>query len=155
MSQEAARIHLVESLGELERALAHLSYSEGACAGIAPGSSAITEDELISVEAFTSRFARLVDLLTKRVLKALDHFELAEPGTLLDIANRAEKRGLIPSVDWLRELKDARNRIAHDYAGDRLPKVLAYCRAEFPQMVKVCGRVQDYCRNRLNTPDNQ
>ncbi len=67
------------------------------------------------------------------------------------MANRAEKRGVIPSVDWLRELKDARNRIAHDYAGDRLPEILGYCRGEFRQMVEVCDRVQDYCRDRLSS----
>ena len=78
MSQQSAQTYLVESLGELERALAHLSYSEAACAGIVPGSSALTEDELIRVEAFTSRFARLIDLLSRRVLRALDHFELDE-----------------------------------------------------------------------------
>ena len=72
-----------------------------------------------------------------------------ESGTLLDVANRAEKRGLIPSVDWLRELKDARNRIAHDYAGDRLPEILAFCRDEIRQMTDVCGRIQNYCRARL------
>lgn len=103
-----------------------------------------TEEALARIEAFTSRFARVVDLMSKRVLRAMDQFEMYEPGTLLDVANRAEKRGLIESTDWLRELKDIRNRISHDYAGDRLPEILAYCRGELPRLFGTCRRIRDY-----------
>ena len=103
-----------------------------------------SEEELARIEAFTSRFARVVDLMSKRVLRAIDAFEMYEPGTLLDVANRAEKRGVIESVEWLRELKDTRNRISHDYAGDLLPEVLAYCRAELPRLSAACERIATY-----------
>jgi len=99
---------------------------------------------LVRIEAFTSRFARVVDLISKRVLRAMDQFEMYEAGTLLDVANRAEKRGVIESVDWLRELKDTRNRISHDYAGDRLPEILAYCREELPRLLATCKRIKEY-----------
>ena len=74
----------------------------------------------------------------------MDQFEMYEIGTLLDVANRAEKRGVIESVDWLRELKDTRNRISHDYSGDRLPEILAYCREELPSLLATCKRNKDY-----------
>lgn len=96
------------------------------------------------VEAFTSRFARVVDLLINRVLRAIDRYELNEPGTLLDTANRAEARGLISGVDWLRELKDVRNRIAHDYAGLQLPDIFVYCHRVIPSLEESCGKVDDY-----------
>ncbi|MBJ7396585.1 MAG: hypothetical protein JHC76_11120 [Akkermansiaceae bacterium] len=82
--------------------------------------------------------------MSKRVLRAIDAYEMYEPGTLLDVANRAEKRGVIESVDWLRELKDTRNRISHDYAGDLLPEVLAYCHAELPRQSAACERITTY-----------
>jgi len=82
--------------------------------------------------------------MSKRVLRALDQFEMHDPGTLLDVANRAEKRGLVDSVEWLRELKDIRNRISHDYVGDRLPEILAYCRAELPTLLETCKRIMAY-----------
>jgi uncharacterized protein with HEPN domain len=63
---------------------------------------------------------------------------------LLDVANSAEKRGVIESVDWLRELKDTRNRISHDYAGDRLPEILVYCREQLPCLLATCKRINEY-----------
>jgi uncharacterized protein YutE (UPF0331/DUF86 family) len=79
----------------------------------------------------------------------LDRFEFYDAGTLLDVANRAEKRGLIDTVDWLRELKDMRNQIAHDYAGARLPEILVYCRDELPRLLDTCQRIQTYGRSLL------
>jgi len=148
MSRSPHAVHLRDSLDELVRALGHLQYSAEACDRLPTDMSALSEEELSIVEAFTSRFARVIDLLTKRVLRALDHFELHDAGTLLDVANRAEKRGLIESVDWLRELKDTRNRIAHDYAGDRLTEILDYCREEWPHLSETCQRTLSY-GNRL------
>lgn len=144
MSRSPEAAYLRDSLDELVRASGHLLYSADACGGLSADMAVLSEEELCRVEAFTSRFARVVDLLTKRVLRALDHFELYDSGTLLDVANRAEKRGLIESVDWLRELKDTRNRIAHDYAGDRLSEILGYCREELPRLSETCQRTLAY-----------
>jgi uncharacterized protein with HEPN domain len=63
---------------------------------------------------------------------------------LLDVANRAEKRGVIESVEWLRELKNTRNRISHDYAGDFLPEVLEYCHTELPRLLTACDLITAY-----------
>ena len=67
-----------------------------------------------------------------------------DPGTLLDVANRAEKRGLVRSVDWLRDLKETRNQIAHDYSGERLTEVLSYCITELSQLLEACTRTSSY-----------
>ena len=67
-----------------------------------------------------------------------------DPGTLLDVANRAEKRGLVHSVDWLRDLKETRNPIAHDYSGERLTEVLSYCLTELSQLLEACTRTSSY-----------
>ena len=144
MSPHTQAAYLAESLAELNRALCHLEYSANACADQPPHETVPTEEALARIEAFTSRFARVIDLMSKRVLRAMDQFEMYEPGTLLDVANRAEKRGLIESVDWLRELKDTRNRISHDYSGDRLPEILAYCREELPHLLAACSRIMQY-----------
>jgi hypothetical protein len=127
------------------------------CGGIDGRSPEFTEEELLRIEAFTSRFARVVDLLVRKVLRALDQVEWNESGTLLDVALRAEKRGLVDSVDWLRELKDLRNRISHDYAGDHLVEIFIYCHTEFPKLQTTCERVQSYARSLLakHTSQNQ
>lgn len=149
MNSQTQAAYLAASLAELDRALGHLVYSANACADLEPDEPAPSEAALARIEAFTSRFARVIDLMSKRVLRAIDRFEMYEAGTLLDVANRAEKRGMIESVDWLRELKDTRNRISHDYAGDRLPEILAYCREELPSLLASCKRIREYGENLL------
>lgn len=141
MNSSAYYNYLKESLAELDRALAHLQYSAHAVAHLV---EPLDEPAWAQVDAFTSRFARVIDLLSKRVLRALDQYEMQDPGTLLDVANRAEKRGIILSVDWLRELKDARNQIAHDYSGDRILEILQFCRQKLPELLATCARTKTY-----------
>lgn len=147
-SSDAA--YLAESLVELERAIGHLGYSARTIPTALKANEKPHEDQLIQIEAFTSRFARVVDLLSKRVLRAMDQFEMQEPGTLLDVANRAEKRRLIESVEWLREVKDTRNEISHDYAGDRLLELLVFCRDELPKLIIACNHTIQYGRDLLS-----
>jgi hypothetical protein len=149
MNPDIQASYLRDSLAELDRALGHLTYSASACADLPHPQAAPSEEALARIDAFTSRFARVVDLISKRVLRAMDQFEMYEAGTLLDVANRAEKRGIIESVDWLRELKDTRNRISHDYAGDRLPEILAYCPEELPRLLATCLRIGEYGKTLL------
>lgn len=144
MSRKHQAAYLAESLAELDRAIGHLEYSAASCEKTPARVEGLSEEELARVEAFTSRFARVVDLMSKRVLRAIDAYEMHDPGTLLDVANRAEKRSLIGSVDWLRELRDTRNRISHDYAGDRLAETLEWCRRELPELLACCARIATY-----------
>ena len=143
MSASVYAEYLLSARQELLDARKHLSFSMSSVASVADAGE-WSETELEKVEAFTSRFARVVDLLVNRVLRAIDRYELNEPGTLLDTANRAEARGLISGVDWLRELKDVRNRIAHDYAGLQLPDLFVYCQRVIPALEQTCQRVDDY-----------
>ena len=105
-----------------------------------------TEKQLESTEAFTGRFARAVDLLVNKVLRSLDRVELKAEGTLLDVVNRAEKRGFVADAGALREMKDVRNMIAHDYAGAKAAEIFAYCRAQKPAFDEICTRVEAYVR---------
>ena len=98
------------------------------------------------MEAFTSRFSRSVDLVTNKVLRSLDRVEMQHSGTLLDVVNRAEKRGFVESADQLREMKDVRNIIAHDYAGKRLPEIHAFCVQQKPIFDAICDRVIVHCQ---------
>jgi len=64
-------------------------------------------------------------VIVHKLLRALDRYELEETGSLLDAANRSVKRGLIESTSELRDLKDIRNEIVHEYAIDDLAGLYA------------------------------
>ena len=141
MKRDQARRLLEQGLAELAKARRHLDYSSQQVAGLPDTLEGATEKQLESVEAFTGRFARSVDLLVNKVLRSLDRLELNPEGTLLDIINRAEKRGLVGRAEELREMKDVRNMIAHDYAGARAAEIFAYCREQKPIFDGICERV--------------
>jgi hypothetical protein len=124
MKPDPLRSLLEANLAELTDARKHLDYSFRQIAGLPDTLAGVTEKQLESVEAFTGRFARAVDLLVNKVLRSLDYLEMKPEGTLLDVVNRAEKRGLIAEPLELRRMKEVRNRIAHDYAERRRRKFL-------------------------------
>ncbi len=134
---------LLAELGDLKRMAAHLSQSLERCADIDLGACADNlSDE--RVEAFTSRFARTADLLVNKVLRTLDLHELDPPGSLLDVLQRAEKRGIIKSARELRLIKNLRNAIAHDYAGDNITETVTLCRRWTPGLLLAIQALGDY-----------
>ena len=135
---------LRENLDDLFRAKKHLDYSYGQIISYDAAFGQYNEEQLETVEAFTSRFARCADLLVNKVLRSLDRYELKSGGTLLDVIIRAEKRGIIPNVDELREMKDIRNIIAHDYAGIQMEQVFEYCKHKKPHFDDLCLNLKNY-----------
>ncbi|MEY8210840.1 MAG: hypothetical protein RPT00_01140 [Gammaproteobacteria bacterium] len=78
-----------------------------------------TNDELAEqLEAFTSRFCRLQDTLGDKLLPTwLDVLE--EKATVaIDNLDKAEKIGVLPSVELWLELRQLRNQMIHEYIED-------------------------------------
>ncbi len=146
MSRDRASEFLEQGLAELALARQHLDFSFQQVAGMSDGLQVATAGQLESVEAFSSRFARTVDLLVNKVLRSLDRVELKPQGTLLDVVNRAEKRGFVDRAIDLREMKDVRNIIAHDYAGAKAAEIFTYCREQKPVLDAICDAATAYSR---------
>src|SRR5438445_799438 len=92
---------LEQGLTELAEARRHLDYSFQQVVGLPDTLAGATERQLESVEAFTGRFARAVDLLVNKVLRSLDRVELTPEGSMLDVVNRAEKHGFVGRAEEL------------------------------------------------------
>jgi uncharacterized protein YutE (UPF0331/DUF86 family) len=135
---------LQSGLTDLAAARQHLNFSFSQIESVPATLTGASEAQLASVEAFTGRFARAVDLLVNKVLRSLDRLELKSEGTLLDVIHRAEKRGFVDRSATLREMKDVRNIIAHDYAGTKAAEIFAYCREQKPVFDAICDRVVAY-----------
>ena len=144
MKRDRASQFLDQALAELAQARQHLDYSFLQVSGLSEDLKGATAEQLESVEAFCSRFARTVDLLVNKALRSLDRAELKPEGTLLDVVNRAEKRGFVGSAVELREMKDVRNIIAHDYAGAKAAEIFAYCREQKPALDAICDHLAAY-----------
>lgn len=151
MKPDHASQLLKQGLADLANARQHLDYSFQQIEGLPETLTGVAEAQVESVEAFTGRFARAVDSLVNKVLRSLDRVELKPEGTLLDVIHSAEKRGFVDRSEELREMKDVRNMIAHDYAGAKTAEIFAYCREQKPVFGAICGRVAAYAAKILSS----
>ncbi len=76
--------------------------------------------EFDSYENLCSRFSRMIDFLVRKIFRSIDAVEFENQGTLIDTVNHAHKRGLFENIDAVRQIKDLRNEIAHEYIDDAL-----------------------------------
>ena len=136
---------LEETLLQTDDATRHLSISFERCKPISaiPGYS---ENELIELEAFTGRFARLCDLITQKILKTIERLDSETPGTVRDRINNAEKKGIVPSAETLLEIRDVRNTIAHDYEGESFAAIISFAIANTPHLLKITELAKEYCK---------
>ncbi len=76
--------------------------------------------EFDSYENLCSRFSRMIDFLVRKIFRSIDAVEFENQGTLIDTVNHAHKRGLFENIELVRQIKDLRNEIAHEYIDDAL-----------------------------------
>jgi uncharacterized protein YutE (UPF0331/DUF86 family) len=140
---------LKENLENLEKSLHWLrrSYEKCRLVGI---KEAYGETEFDDFENLTSRYARTSDLILQKVLRSIDAMELEDSGTLIDSVNRAEKRGLIDSGTRIRELKDLRNEIVHEYEIEDLKALFRQTLESVPELFEFSDRIKLYCKKYLD-----
>ncbi len=111
--------NLLENRILLEKQLFWLnhSFSEVQKIGLKPEYEV---SEFDSYENLCSRFSRMIDFLVRKIFRSIDAVEFENQGTLIDTVNHAHKRGLFEDIDTVRQIKDLRNEIAHEYIDDAL-----------------------------------
>ncbi len=114
-----------------------------------PLSIDLQDDLLIELDALTSRFARMSDILIQKVFRAVDAIELVDEGSILDRLNRAEKRSLISSAQQWREIRLLRNQIAHEYVLNDLRELFEQTIANTSELLSTLDRVKQYANSQL------
>lgn len=106
-------------------------------------------DELTEYEAFSSRFARLIDILIQKIFRLIDEMNLAPEGTVRDSINRAEKNLIIDSAETLIEMKRLRNQVAHEYIIEKLTHIFERIIALSPVLLDCVKRTEKYCKTKF------
>lgn len=122
---------------DVAKALSHLEYSFKKTCVFDLSKTDWSEEELESLESFSSRFARSSDLIVSRLLRSLAlATDPAFRGTLLDLLNFAEKQGWISSArTWFR-IRELRNIAAHEYTVDDFNKLVDELRRLTPLVLE-------------------
>jgi len=103
-----------------------------------------------TLETLTSRFARSIDFLVRKVWRAIDAAEFESQGTLIDVVNRAHKRGLFDDIDVVQQIKEIRNDVTHEYLNERLKELFADVVKTTPALLDLMQRTIAYCEQQLS-----
>ncbi len=77
--------------------------------------------ELEPLDAFNSRFERLIEIILQKLSKTIELEETwINEGTLRDRLNLLEKKWYIRNVDLWLEMRWIRNKLAHEYIEDSI-----------------------------------
>ena len=151
MSKEEL-IYLKDLLKKLKKAKETLEYSYNICKKIKI-EKILAKDEEDRFEALTSKFARLSDLILKKIIKTIDILDLEDPPqTMRDAISRAEKKGLIFSELEFIEIRKIRNEIAHDYVSGEteIVDIYNYVLKNTPYLFDAFDRILKYTEKYMN-----
>lgn len=143
MSKTNSADLLRDNLAGLHLALASLGRTWQQAQELGPGPD-FCDTDLDLIEVLAARFARTTDFLVNKVLRSLDRHELEPEGTLIDVINRAEKRGLIAQARDLRRMKELRNEIVHEYLPHQQVELLADLKVQVPLLLETGQRLVAY-----------
>jgi len=133
------------NLNALDKSLKRLLESYSICKEIGIKNE-FSAQELREFESLTSRFARTIDLFLNKSLRSLNKVELEDPGTVIDLLNKAEKREIIESAEIWKKIKELRNSIAHDYNIDDFENEIFKPSLEYvPVVEKSIAMLNTYC----------
>jgi len=145
MNQLNSKLLLDKSLQQADKAASWLkrSLEKSKAIKITPK---LSEADFDVLENLTSRFARLCDILVQKVFRAISAHELEPDGSLIDHINRAAKRGIVTDEKVMRELKELRNTIAHEYTEEELSELFEKIRASSPELLQILENAKKYVK---------
>jgi len=136
---------LHDTLKDLEESRHWLQRSYDICTALGIKES-YNEEEFDAFETLTGRFARTCDLIIQKGFRSIDKVEFEDRGSLIDALNRAQKRGLIESIDDIRIARDLRNEIVHEYRRAGLQKLFQAVLSRTPDLFALLDRIHGYCQ---------
>lgn len=145
MKQKDVVLNLFDTINQLDSAVHWLKRSYTICFGIGVKEN-YTEEEYDALETLTSRFARVSDIIIQKVFRCIDAVEFENQGTLIDVVNRAHKRGFFESIEKLREIRELRNSIAHEYVQEDLTDTFVDALRFTPELFDIAIQIKTYCK---------
>ncbi|NCN39935.1 hypothetical protein GW916_01670 [bacterium] len=109
---------------EILSALDYLEYSWKKIQSLSNEPAQLDPETLETWESFVARFARVSDIFLSKYLRT--RIMMADPafrGELRDFVNQAEKAAVITDADRWMQIRELRNKIAHEYTKNDLSKL--------------------------------
>jgi len=101
-------------------------------------------------ENLCSRYARTIDFLMRQYFRCLDDVEFENQGSLIDVVNNAHKRGLFLDIELIRQIKDIRNEIVHEYLDEALQSVFIDVLNTAPELIAIVRNTLKYSQRYIH-----
>lgn len=131
MTLKNLELQIQSTKKHIEKSLSHLEYSLNKVTKISESFDVDDVEILETFESFTSRFARLSDMMAKKLIRSLViKDDPSFNGGLMDFLNQAEKLGLITDANHWWVIRSLRNKEAHEYTESDLRKYFSTIKHE-------------------------
>ena len=159
--QELIQFKLNPSLKECEQHRAHLqsAWLESVAFPALQAEAkdyTLTDNQIRTLDQLVFRFGKLQDAIGTRLLPTLLQLlqEWQENEAFLDKLNRAEKLGLLYSVDQWQRLRELRNQITHEYPDNPEAIIIGLRRlvAHVPILLEMHGQIAKAAAVRFSVP---
>lgn len=128
---------------ELNACLDYLQYSYEKILKLNLSSDSKDPECLESYEALVSRFSRATDIFIAKYLRGFcEKDDPAFRGSLVDTVHYAEKKGLIASAKVWIEIRELRNKIAHENATKDLKIIFDQVMQQTPIVLSLKSKLQ-------------
>lgn len=106
------------------------------------------------LDAFVSRYGRMQDTMAEKLLPCWLAALAEGGGTQIEVLNRAERLGILESVEHWLEARKLRNRLVHEYMDDaaRFAEDLMLAREYAEMLLDSYNRMIDFASSRMDIP---
>jgi hypothetical protein len=105
-------------------------------------------EEQESFDSLSSKFARVSDIYTQKILKTIFMLLRENPQSFIDKANLAEKLSIIPSAENLIAIRDLRNEIVHEYSIEELPDIYKEIFSQYRNLIDSIKATESFVNER-------
>ena len=104
-----------------------------------------------SLDSLSSKFSRLSDIHTQKVLKTIIFLVREDAPTFLDRMNLCEKLSIIHSAEEMIAIRDLRNIIAHEYLSENLIEIYREIIRLSDNLLKSILQTENYLRGGMKS----
>lgn len=108
------------------------------------------------LEAFISRFGRMQDTIADKLLPRWLRAMAEIPGSQIETLNRAERLGVVDSVEQWLEARQLRNRLVHEYMEDEAAFTddLLLAKKYTIMLLETYNRIREFSTTRMNLTES-
>ncbi|MCD4682070.1 MAG: hypothetical protein K8R86_02200 [Bacteroidales bacterium] len=147
MDQNHTKELLKQNWNLLLTSFESLSKSVEKCSSIGIKSE-YSFEEMESIDSLTSKFARISDIYTQRIIRGVWAL-LREPYVpFIDLMNKAEKTEIIVSSESMLQIRDLRNQVAHEYLPEALKDLMQEVIKKYPYLKENINQTKYFLKQR-------